>query len=195
MIIYLAVNRVNQKAYVGQTRSDFRVRIGNHFSVATMDRDETPFHRAIRKYGKESFDFAVLEHCDSLKALESAEKSWITRLGCKTPLGYNRTDGGEGTLGCEYTDERREKIRQSQLGDRNRMKNPETAKKHADSIRGDKSVWWGKFGPAHNRFGKHHKLSEETKAKMRAYWSSEEGVARRRELSAKRKRSDEGKYL
>jgi len=182
MLIYLAVNKVNHKAYVGQTANRFHVRISNHINVAQMNRDETAFHRALRKYGKESFDFAVLEQCANRQLLDEREQYWIAHLGCRTPIGYNRTDGGQGATGAEYTPERREKLRQSQLGERNRMKNPETVRKHALAISGPRHIYWGKFGPEHPRFGKHHKLSEETKAKQRAYWNTPEVREKRRQL-------------
>lgn len=193
-IIYLAVNRVNGKAYVGQTKIKFQSRIGNHISVATTKDSTTPFHRALRKYGPESFDFAVLEEHLAI-ALDDRETYWIAHLGSKTPNGYNRTDGGQGATGCEYTPERREAIRQSQLGDRNRMKNPETVRKHAAAISGLNNKFYGKFGAEHPSYGKHHTLSEETKARMRAYWASPEGRAKRQAIAATRDRDSTGRFV
>ena len=178
MIVYVAVNRKNGKAYVGQTRKDVKRRIGNHLTYAGKN-PKTPFHKALSKYGRDGFDFAILEQCDTREELDAAEVKWINILGSSSRNGYNRTDGGQGAAGSDFTPERREKIRQSKLGDRNPMKNPETAKKHGDAIRGENSVWWGKFGKEHNCFGRRHKLSEETKEKMREYWNSPEGKSRR----------------
>lgn len=178
-IIYVAVCRVNLKAYVGQTRNRFKVRVGNHISVAGTGRDGTPFHKAMRKYGSEVFDYAVLESCHDISILDAAEQRWIEAIGSRCPHGYNRTDGGRGTVGLAYTDERREKVRRSQLGQNNRMKNPETAKKHGDAIRGVNHPYYGKSGPLHPRYGKHHKLSEETKARQTAAFNAPESKAAR----------------
>lgn len=193
-IVYIAVNRANGKAYVGQTRIRFQSRIGNHLSVAVTKNSNTPFHRALRKYGFTGFDFAVLEQCD-IGCIDTRESEWIKLLGCKTPHGYNRTDGGQGATGCEYTDERREKIRQSQLGERNRMKNPVTAKKHGDAIRGPRHQLFGKFGADHPRFGKHHRLSEETKARQRVAFNRPEAIEKRRQDALRRKRNQNGTFI
>ena len=181
MIVYLAVNRVNQKAYVGQTRIAFHARIGNHYSVATTRNSQTAFHRALRKYGQDGFDYAILEQCDTRDAMEEAEKRWIAMLGCRQPHGYNCTDGGQGAAGAEYTAERRERIRLSQLGDRNRMKNPATARKHGDSVRGPQHPLYGKFGPSHPRYGKRFKNSEEGRLRKRMASNTPEMKERRRQ--------------
>lgn len=177
-LIYLAVNRVNGKAYVGQTKTGFKTRVANHISIAATGRDKTPLHMALRKYGSESFNFAILAHCLSdHESMDAAEREWITRIGCKCPHGYNRTDGGQGVPGARYSVETRRKVSMSKMGDKNPMKNPETARKHGDSIRGPLHVAWGKAG---NRLGKKQPLSEETKEKMRRYWRSEHGRDQRR---------------
>jgi group I intron endonuclease len=57
------------------------------------------FHRAITKYGSESFTHAILEVCDSLTHVLQREIFWINE--CKTLVddgGYNMTRGGEGNL-------------------------------------------------------------------------------------------------
>jgi len=183
--VYVAVNRANQMAYVGATRFSLKERIGNHLSVAKTKGSLLPFHRALLTYGIQGFDFAILDRCDH-SLLEEKEIEWVTRLGSKDPSGYNLTDGGKGPNGIAYTDERREKIRISQLGDRNRMKNPETARKHGAAISGERAVWYGKFGPLHNRYGQHHKLSEETKARQRAAFNTPEIKESRRQSTLRR---------
>lgn len=193
-IIYLAVNRINHKAYVGQTKIQFRHRIFNHVSVALTKGSRTPFHRALRKCGPESFDFGVLEHTLQL-ALDDREAYWISQLGSKTPCGYNRTDGGQGATGCKYTPERREAIRRSQLGDNNRMKNPETVRKHADAIRGERHVNFGKYGPDHPSFGLRYENSEQGRLNKRIAFNRPEVVARRKELASARKRGPNGAFL
>lgn len=159
MLIYLAVNRVNQKAYVGQTRGEFSTRISNHITFSNVRR-KTTFHKALHKYGCGAFDFAILERCSDQASLDAAEIKWIAHIGSHSRNGYNSISGGQGASGVVYTEERREKIRQSQLGDRNRMRNPETAKKHGMSIRGERHQFFGKFGAEHPRFGARFKLSE-----------------------------------
>lgn len=111
MIVYVAVCRHNQKAYVGQTRGTFSKRHSGHTNTVRQ-----AFHLAIRKYGRESFDWAVLEKCDSLEALNEAEKKWISRLGSVSPVGYNVAHGGGGTLGVKASAETKRKLSQSHIG-------------------------------------------------------------------------------
>lgn len=96
-IIYLGVNRVNQKAYVGQTTYDLGHRVYAHL-VKGRHHGASHFQNAIQKYGLEHFDFAVLEKCASKPELNDAEKRWIQILGCLAPCGYNIGSGGEGSL-------------------------------------------------------------------------------------------------
>src|SRR6185369_1675964 len=99
------------KAYVGQTRRTLNYRRAGHKNVHRQ-----AFHLAIRKYGPESFDWAVLEKCDSLEALNEAEKKWIARLGSIAPVGYNVAHGGGGTPGVALKPHQIERLRQLRLG-------------------------------------------------------------------------------
>lgn len=96
-IIYIAVNRVNGKAYVGQTTRTIAHRFKSHMQASRRGSHHY-FHRAIQKYGIESFEVAVLGECENKADLNALERSWIARLGCITPNGYNLAAGGEGSL-------------------------------------------------------------------------------------------------
>ena len=61
-IIYVARNRVNGKAYVGKTVSGLAIRKAAHRREAEAG-SRCPFHRAIRKWGFETFEFVVLQEC------------------------------------------------------------------------------------------------------------------------------------
>lgn len=95
MIVYLAVNRVNHKAYVGQTRFTLAGRMGVHVHKSRT-RKASYFQRAIAKHGVNAFDFAILECCESIPELQIRERYWISKLGCMYPTGYNVSSGGEG---------------------------------------------------------------------------------------------------
>ncbi len=101
-IIYLAVNRVNGKQYVGKTSRDFSVRIREHI-YDSRNKAFQPFHRAIAKYGLNSFDVAVLESCGP-REIDQRERYWIGMIRCQKPHGYNMTSGGEGTPGIKRPD-------------------------------------------------------------------------------------------
>lgn len=101
-IIYLAVCRVNGKAYVGKTRRDLHIRIREHVMDA-RNKAFTPFTRAVRKHGIVAFDIAVLENC-AVASIDERERFWISQIQCRKPHGYNLTDGGNGGSGSNRPD-------------------------------------------------------------------------------------------
>jgi group I intron endonuclease len=106
MIIYKVTNSINDKIYVGKTTKSLEERMKHHFC---HKKSNTVFHRAINKYGKESFKYEVLERCKIAEELSEREKYWIKYYNSILPNGYNMTVGGEGTQ--EYIlNEARKKI-------------------------------------------------------------------------------------
>lgn len=68
--IYQIVNKVNQKKYIG---SSIRLqgRKKRHFSELNCNiHHSQALQRAYNKYGKDSFDFFILEYCETEKLLE-----------------------------------------------------------------------------------------------------------------------------
>ena len=114
-VIYLATNKINNKKYVGKSYSSMEERKADHlYSAKTGSR--FVFHNAIRKYGWINFEWDVVEENvpdDKLNELEIDSIKWF---GSKVPHGYNMTDGGEGTLGWEPTEESRAKMREKATG-------------------------------------------------------------------------------
>ena len=101
-VIYKYTNKINGKVYIGQTIDEYR-RIWNHRKAC----DDSLFHRAVRKYGFDSFEYTVLERVDE-DLLNEREVFWIEYYKSNDrKFGYNLTSGGEGTRGYKYTDEQR----------------------------------------------------------------------------------------
>lgn len=113
-----------------------------HKSFANTNK-KTLFHRAIRKYGFNNFEWEILAYCP-IELLGVLETIYIDLLKTKRPLGYNSTDGGDGPKGQtmsiesrtkmsisrkghEVTIETREKIRIGHLG--KKKKNGEACRK------------------------------------------------------------------
>jgi hypothetical protein len=69
MIIYMASNSVNNKKYIGQTTRSLVVRINEHHCFAYTKNSLNPFHRALRKYGKQMFKWSILHECQTQKDL------------------------------------------------------------------------------------------------------------------------------
>lgn len=113
MKIYLITNNVNGKRYVGLTSRSVSERWAEHLEEARGSRSRRALTLAIRKYGAPAFTIEQIAEADDWDSLCLAEVDLIESLGTKAPLGYNMTDGGEGSRGlCEEALERmREKCR------------------------------------------------------------------------------------
>ena len=110
-VVYLIVNTVNGKMYVGQTTRSVEERFKEHAKLDYL------IGRAIRHDGQKNFRYGVIKTCASKAELDYWEKFFIAALKTKAPLGYNCTDGGEGIIGCaEIT---REKMRKANRGENN----------------------------------------------------------------------------
>lgn len=143
--IYIIENDINDKLYVGQS-IDISKRRNRHF----QGNNQCPaLHAAIRKHGKENFDFVLLKQCFSQEELNEQEIYWIKELNTLSPNGYNLKEGGE--QGGSPSKETREKIRQSLLGF-----------KHTDETKRKKSIAFQ--GVQHPLYG--ITCSEETKKKI-----------------------------
>ena len=96
MIIYRAINKINNKSYIGQTTQSLEKRKHRHLDSSNYNK--FIFHKALKKYGLENFDWEILMHCTSKPMLNAAEIFFIDRYNTKVPNGYNLTDGGEGLI-------------------------------------------------------------------------------------------------
>ena len=110
MFIYKITNEINGKAYIGcTTQEPPTLRWKTHRAQARFGC-QFPLHRAIRKYGVESFSFAVIYECSSLREMVACERGLIAEHGTYAPHGYNITSGGEGTFGRVLTAASRAKM-------------------------------------------------------------------------------------
>lgn len=122
----------NGKAYIGITTKTAAARYSEHKKEARLGKSKCVVHAAIRKYGAESVTIETLAIAGR-QYLLGLEVRAIAAFGTKVPTGYNRTNGGEGVIGCpvsketrekgrirmtgtKATDEAREKVRLSKLG-------------------------------------------------------------------------------
>lgn len=129
--VYKITNKVNNKIYIGITNQGAGVRYLHHLYEA---RSGSPFpiHNAIRKYGKDNFTLEIIELCGTSEILKEREKYWIAFYNSTDRnIGYNMTEGGDGTFGRRHSEETKEKIRQKALG----RKHSEEAKKKMSEYR------------------------------------------------------------
>ena len=134
-VVYLIVNLLNGKMYVGQTVQPLEVRFDQH------SRADTVIGNAIRHYSKKNFRYGVIKSCASKAELDKWEKFFIAALRCKAPNGYNLTDGGEGAVGLKRTPEHNAKIAAAQKG---KHLPPETCAKISLAVSGENNPNYGK---------------------------------------------------
>lgn len=89
--IYLITNIKNNKKYVGYTKYTPEERFKKHWEQRFTE--DVLFHRALKKYGKNSFEVIGLEEIDEQEWAEK-ETYWIEKINSKVPKGYNICPGG-----------------------------------------------------------------------------------------------------
>lgn len=114
--IYRATCTVNGKMYIGFD-SAYPKRRKDHIRDALKNKRECLFHRAIRKYGVESFSWDILYQSPDLShTLNEMESFFIREYRTFGDNGYNMTLGGEGVLGHKFTEEQRQQMSNSHVG-------------------------------------------------------------------------------
>lgn len=106
--IYKITNTVNNKCYIGQTRSHrlnhkkYRPfgslrRFKDHICEANSNKKNQSryLNSAILKYGSDKFNCEIIHTC-KICELDLYERKYIEECGTKYPNGYNLTDGGQG---------------------------------------------------------------------------------------------------
>lgn len=187
--VYLHINKINLKKYVGITSQAPEVRWGKN---GCKYIDSPRFYNAILKYGWDNFEHVILVRNISEFAAQFYEKFLIKKFNLQDDrYGYNIKEGGQGG---QIQEETKIKIGNANRG---RKASPETRKKLSESHKGrkhtkeerekiskankgkKKSEEWVKkriglkAGKNHPLYGKHP--SEETlqkrKASMKKYYS------------------------
>jgi len=112
MIIYKITNQTNNKSYIGFTEMTMNQRWLAHVNAAD-NGSQNHFHRAIRKYSANVWEFEILEQCEAREEAGNIEIELIAEH--KTfENGYNSTTGGE--RGWDHTPETRRAISLSRKG-------------------------------------------------------------------------------
>lgn len=100
-VIYLIMNHVNGKCYIGKTIDPIQ-RWRDHQPPKTKNY---PIQYAILKHKVENFTFDIIERFSLESELEEAEIWWIAYLRSLGAQLYNITDGGDGISGYHHTAE------------------------------------------------------------------------------------------
>ena len=111
--IYLILNKVNGKTYVGKHKSSKRWFEDNYMGSGT-----SALKPAKEKYGIENFEKFFIQYCYSLEELNCQEQFWIAHYRSLGKAEYNISDGGEfgytkGFLHKHHSEETKKKISES----------------------------------------------------------------------------------
>lgn len=96
--IYRITNKINGHMYIGLSKN-IEQRIKEHFSHGIngqrKDDLEKPLYRAFKKYGKDNFEWDILEECSN-ELLKEREIYWIKYYNTyENREHYNKTPGGD----------------------------------------------------------------------------------------------------
>ena len=186
--IYKITNLANGKIYIGKHST-------NKLCDSYMGSGKI-LCKAKAKYGKDSFKKEIIAFSDNEDSLNFLEKFYIKKYKSQdSSIGYNITDGGEGTTGFHQSEASRKKISAANKGkfhsDETRAKMSASRKGRISPMKG--KTPWNKGKKISGMSGKHHsdetiakmsasrkgiKLSDVTRAKMRGRHPSEETRAK-----------------
>ena len=151
--IYLIINTVNGKKYVGQTIKPVEKRLKEHLKAAFIENRRTIICSAIRKYGKDNFSVICVQDNIAIDDLDIAEQYWVKYYDTFSKNGYNATSGGNQ---CRISDETKLKISAALKG---KPKSEEHKKKMSEAQKGIN------IGSLNSFYGKTH--SEKTIEKIK----------------------------
>lgn len=143
--IYLWTNIVNNKKYVGQTRSFYK-----RMSQYKKGNFNKYMGNAINKYGLENFDITILEKDVDFYSLDEREQYWLDFYkSYESENGYNICHIASSTFGFKHSDKTKEEL--SNMVKQRYVDNPELVqmlqsennpmygKKHSDEWRKEHS--------------------------------------------------------
>lgn len=128
--VYKITSKVTNKIYIGITNQGSGARYRHHWYESRIG-EPSPIHRSMAKYGEDNFTLEIIDFADTYDELKEKEKYWIKQYNSTDKsIGYNLTEGGDGTFGRKHSEETKEKIRQKALG---RKVSEETKKKMSET--------------------------------------------------------------
>lgn len=103
--IYLIVNKVNGKTYVGQRKSSKECHLDRYMGSGKL------LKKAKQKYGIENFEKFLIQYCYSKEETDKTERFWIAEYRRRGKAEYNIADGGQGGgfKGKHHTEESKRK--------------------------------------------------------------------------------------
>lgn len=158
MVIYKITNIINKKIYIGIDTKNRPNYYGSGIAIK----------RAIKKYGKNSFNKEIIEKCDNIDQLNEREIYWISIYNsCDQKIGYNIAKGGKNVmLNRKHSKKSKKKMSIAKKGLDNGWKN----RKHSEESKKKMSLSQKKFFKTINglkRIQEMVKTNKKTKGKYK----------------------------
>ena len=99
--IYKIENKINKKVYIGQS-INYEKRMLEHIWGRKNEKQhiQQVIDRAIKKYGKENFNFEKIIDCENQEEADELERYYIKKYNSLKPNGYNVLKGGRFQQGA-----------------------------------------------------------------------------------------------
>lgn len=131
--IYLIVNHVNKKLYIGSSTNTEKRFKEHQYQLANNIHINTKLQNSYNKHGEECFGYAVLEEC-LLDNLLEREQFWLDYTKCYEK-GCNILPCAGSNRGFKFSEESKAKMSAWQIGrkmsDEAKLKMSKTAKERA----------------------------------------------------------------
>ena len=151
--VYAHINKISGKVYVGQTNNIQRRWRNNgieYYKYDKLDKDQSPFWKAIKSYGWDNFEHIILKENLTLEEANYWEDYYMHFYHSKyNENGYNVRDAGSNG---ELSEQTKEKL--SQIAKKKELWKGDRNPRHLDPLCGERNPM----------YGKHH--TEETKQKI-----------------------------
>lgn len=157
MFVYCIENLLNHKKYVGVTTKTINERFKKH-KAQSREKKRQHLHKAMAQDGIDNFIIYEIDNTSSIEELYEKEKHWIKTLDTKNN-GYNETDGGEGSPGVIFTEER---LKQMSKFTSERMNSSEERKRISETTKKGMERWWNDLGE-NGQYEYRKRVSEGTK--------------------------------
>lgn len=111
--IYIIINKVNGKVYVGSTCNAIEKRWSKHIRNMRLGKNTIHLQNAYNKYGEENFEFLVLQNVnvEDLDYILDIETAWIRYYdSANQNKGYNIQKIGGSNRGIKLSEETKKKI-------------------------------------------------------------------------------------
>lgn len=176
-VIYKVTNKKNNKCYIGKTFQNISKRTSQHYYNSKETSRKSYFHNALKKYGKNNFEWEIIDIGNDEEELSVLERFWIWKYNSYGKDGYNLTKGGEGNYGVKHSEETKQRMSISKMGN----KNPLYGKHHSVETKkilsekkngvydGEKNPMYGTKGELSPNYGKKHKLNSRKKMSLKQH--------------------------